>query len=52
MRRCVLLLVVIVGALHGGWLSDVVSVIAPFFYMGLMDAGVWLVVAAVAVAGG
>ena len=40
MRRCVLLLFVIVGVLHGGWLSDVVSVIAPFFYMGLMDADV------------
>jgi hypothetical protein len=30
--------------LRGGWLGDVVSVFACFFYMGLMDAGVWLVV--------
>jgi hypothetical protein len=36
---------------RGGWLGDAVSGVACFFYMGLLDAGVWLTVAAVAVAG-
>jgi hypothetical protein len=46
-------LVRIVGVLRGGWLGDVVSVVACLFYMGLMDAGGWLVVdAAAAIADG